>query len=87
MLAVLLTPVDPSMKERRLEARESCSWPGIMDARRIVSEGSPKRRSSSVKRNAGQWPVWKQRERFTQTGTIEMKKPQMNAENTIHLLK
>lgn len=45
------------MTERRWELSESCSWPGIIDARRMVSDGSPLRSSSSVKANMPQLPV------------------------------
>lgn len=47
----------PNMREWRWERRESCSWPGIIDARRTVSDGSPIRSSSSVNVNALLQPV------------------------------
>lgn len=43
----------PGAREKRREFRVSCIWPGTMEARRIVSSGSPKRRSSSVTVNEG----------------------------------
>lgn len=43
----------PTAREKRRESRDSTIWLGIMDARRIVSSGSPIRRSSSVMVNEG----------------------------------
>lgn len=43
----------PGAREKRREFRLSSIWPGAMEARRIVSSGSPMRRSSSVTVNEG----------------------------------